>query len=184
MFSSRHHSSRYPDMTAGFRPTLNAPDGDPYFWLGDVEGERTPAWATSQSARTLEHFGGTRFKRDHDALTAIFDRPDKIPLIARRARTSTISGKIPEIRGLRRRTTLTAYSADPACRHEAGRLRPSGATRLRWPQSCNSWLSLLLLRARRGRPRLTARQSGAGRIHCSEQQFPSQCDPLATDCVR
>ncbi|ESZ37630.1 hypothetical protein X731_30030 [Mesorhizobium sp. L2C054A000] len=60
-----------------FQPTLNAPDDDPYLWLEDVEGEQTIAWAASQ-ARILAQFGGTQFNRDHDALTAIFDRPDKI----------------------------------------------------------------------------------------------------------
>ncbi|MCV3211570.1 hypothetical protein OHD62_33230 [Mesorhizobium sp. YC-39] len=86
-------------MTAfGVRTTSNAPDDDPYFWLGDVEGERTPAWATSQSARTLEHFGGTQFKRDDDALTTIFGRPDKILLITRRGQYLYNSGKKPEIR--------------------------------------------------------------------------------------
>ncbi|MER8995912.1 hypothetical protein [Mesorhizobium sp. M0678] len=36
LFSSRHHSSRYPDMTIfDFRPTLNVPDDDPYLWLED-----------------------------------------------------------------------------------------------------------------------------------------------------
>ncbi|MER8798084.1 hypothetical protein NKH75_28500 [Mesorhizobium sp. M0984] len=46
-----------------FRPTLNAPDDDPYLWLENVEGERPLAWAASQSARTLGHFGVTQFGR-------------------------------------------------------------------------------------------------------------------------
>ncbi|MER9890230.1 hypothetical protein NKJ48_32335 [Mesorhizobium sp. M0114] len=76
LFSSRQHSSRYPDMTIfDFRPTLNAPDDDPHLWLEDVEGERTLAWAASQPARTLGHFGGTQFDRDCDALTAISTNP-------------------------------------------------------------------------------------------------------------
>lgn len=41
-------------MTAfDFRPTLNAPDDDPYLWLEDIEGERSLDWTASQSARTL-----------------------------------------------------------------------------------------------------------------------------------
>ncbi|MBM2716007.1 hypothetical protein JQK88_33470 [Mesorhizobium caraganae] len=51
--------------TFDFRPTLNAPDDDPYLWLEDVEGERALAWAASQSARTLGHFGGTQFVACH-----------------------------------------------------------------------------------------------------------------------
>lgn len=95
-------------MTAfGVRPTLNAPDDDPDFWLGDVEGERTPAWAISKSARTLEHFGRTQFKRDDEPLTAIFDHPDKIPLIRRRGQyLYNFWQDTGNPRGLRRWTTL------------------------------------------------------------------------------
>ncbi|MER9275196.1 hypothetical protein [Mesorhizobium sp. M0643] len=84
-----------------FRPTLNAPYDDPYLWLEDVEGERTLAWAATQSARTLGHFGGTQF--DRDPLEAILDRPDKVSRDHAPVSTSTISGKMPEIRALWRR---------------------------------------------------------------------------------
>ncbi|ESX29915.1 hypothetical protein X765_11485 [Mesorhizobium sp. LSHC440B00] len=73
-----------------FQPTLNAPDDDPIF--GYVEGEQTIAWAASQ-ARTLGQFGGTQFNRDRDALTAIFDHPDKIPVFMRRGQYLYNSGK-------------------------------------------------------------------------------------------
>ncbi|GLR45230.1 prolyl oligopeptidase [Mesorhizobium amorphae] len=98
-------------MTAfDFRPTLNAPDDDPYLWLEDVEDERALAWAASQSARTLAHFGGTQFDRDRDALTAIFDRPDKIPLITRRGPyLYNFWQDVENPRGLWRRTTFAAY---------------------------------------------------------------------------
>ncbi|MER8600475.1 prolyl oligopeptidase family serine peptidase [Mesorhizobium sp. M1339] len=97
------------------RPTLNAPDDDPYLWLEDVEGERALDWAASQSARTLEQFGGPQFKRDHDALTAIFDRPDRIPLISRRGQyLYNFWQDARNPRGLWRRTTLAAYmKVDP-----------------------------------------------------------------------
>ncbi|MFD1984700.1 prolyl oligopeptidase family protein [Mesorhizobium newzealandense] len=103
-------------MTAfDLRPTLNAPDDDPYLWLEDVEGERALDWAASQSARTLEHFDGTQFERDHDALTAIFDRLDNIPLITRRGQhLYNLWRDARNPRGLWRRTTLAAYmTADP-----------------------------------------------------------------------
>ncbi|MER9019532.1 prolyl oligopeptidase family serine peptidase [Mesorhizobium sp. M0898] len=103
-------------MTAfDFRPTLNAPDDDPYLWLENVEGERALAWAASQSARTLGHFGVTRFDRDHDALTAIFDRPDRIPLSRRRSQyLYNFWQDARNPRGLWRRTTLAAYmKVDP-----------------------------------------------------------------------
>ncbi|TGQ27682.1 MULTISPECIES: AlpA family phage regulatory protein [unclassified Mesorhizobium] len=61
------------------RPTLDAPDDDPYLWLEDVEGERALAWAAGQSAKTLKHFGGTQFERDRAALKAgLFPRRRRI----------------------------------------------------------------------------------------------------------
>ncbi|MER9300581.1 prolyl oligopeptidase family serine peptidase [Mesorhizobium sp. M0621] len=103
-------------MTAfDFRPTLNAPDDDPYLWLEDIEGERALDWTASQSARTLGHFGGTQFDRDREALTAIFDRPDKMPMIMRRGQyLYNFWQDARNPRGLWRRTTLAAYKkADP-----------------------------------------------------------------------
>ncbi|MER8376901.1 prolyl oligopeptidase family serine peptidase [Mesorhizobium sp. M1406] len=98
-------------MTAfDFRPTLNAPDDDPYLWLEDIEGERALDWTASQSARTLGHFGGTQFDHDREALTAIFDRPDKIPLITRRGPyLYNFWQDAGNPRGLWRRSTLAAY---------------------------------------------------------------------------
>ncbi|MER9757291.1 prolyl oligopeptidase family serine peptidase [Mesorhizobium sp. M0166] len=97
------------------RPTLNAPDDDPYLWLEDVEGERALDWAASQSARTLEQFGGPQFERDHDALAAIFDRPDRIPLSRRHGQyLYNFWQDARNPRGLWRRTTLAAYmNVDP-----------------------------------------------------------------------
>ncbi|MER9331454.1 prolyl oligopeptidase family serine peptidase [Mesorhizobium sp. M0488] len=103
-------------MTAfDFRPSLNAPDDDPYLWLEDIEGERALDWTASQSARTLGHFGGTQFDRDREALTAIFDRPDKMPMIMRRGQyLYNFWQDARNPRGLWRRTTLAAYKkADP-----------------------------------------------------------------------
>ncbi|UVK50091.1 prolyl oligopeptidase family serine peptidase (plasmid) [Mesorhizobium sp. AR02] len=103
-------------MTAfDVRPTLNAPDDDPYLWLEDVEGERALDWTASQSARTLKHCGGTRFERDRAALTMIFDRFDRIPAITRRGQyLYNFWRDAGNPRGLWRRTTLAAYmKADP-----------------------------------------------------------------------
>ncbi|MER9371984.1 prolyl oligopeptidase family serine peptidase [Mesorhizobium sp. M0491] len=98
-------------MTAfDFRPTLNAPDDDPYLWLEDIKGERALDWTASQSARTLGQFGGTQFDRDREALTAIFDRPEKIPLITRRGPyLYNFWQDAGNPRGLWRRTTLASY---------------------------------------------------------------------------
>ncbi|MER8370878.1 hypothetical protein [Mesorhizobium sp. M1378] len=102
-------------MTAfDFRPILNIPDDD-HLWLEDIEGERALDWTASQSARTLEHFGGMQFGRDRADLTAIFDRPDKTPQIKRHGQylyNFWQDGRNP--RGLWRRTTLASYmKVDP-----------------------------------------------------------------------
>ncbi|MER9643341.1 hypothetical protein [Mesorhizobium sp. M0239] len=136
LFSSRHHSSRYPDMTIfDFRPTLNAPDDDPYLWLEDVEGERTLAWAASQRARTLGHFGGTQFDRDRDALTAISTVPEKVPVISAAVSASTTSDKMPEFRAhCGAGTTLAAIRR--SCSPPRSGRAFTRATRVRRPQSC------------------------------------------------
>lgn len=35
------------------KPTVAAPDDDPYLWLEDIEGARALDWVTEQNARTL-----------------------------------------------------------------------------------------------------------------------------------
>lgn len=180
LFSSRHHSSRYPDMTVfDFRPTLNAPDDDPYLWLEDVEAERTLAWAPSQSARTLGHFGGTQFDHDHDALTTIFDRPDKVPVITRRGQYLYNFWQDAGIRA-----HCGAGIILPPIRRSCSPLRSgttasTRATRVRWPQSCR----LLAIPPTSMSPAradiAAARTIASGRIHCHRQQFPSQCDRVA-----
>lgn len=133
LFSSRHHTSRYPDMTVfDFQPTLNAPDDDPIF--GYVEGEQTIAWAASQ-ARILGQFGG-QFNRYHDALTAIFDRPDKIPVFMRRGQYLYNSGKTagnpPSLWARDHHCHLRRSCSPPG----SGPNAPTRATRVRWSQSC------------------------------------------------
>jgi prolyl oligopeptidase len=71
-------------MQADDRPTLAAPDDDPYLWLEDIEGERALAFVAQQNRLTLDQFGGAGFARDRDILAAIYDRPDNIPYVARR----------------------------------------------------------------------------------------------------
>ena len=59
-------------MPINDRPTITAPDDDPYLWLEDVEGPRALDFVAQQSRRTLERFGGADFERDRDTLAAIF----------------------------------------------------------------------------------------------------------------
>src|SRR5262249_25865274 len=71
-------------MQTDDRPTLAAPDDDPYLWLEEIEGERALAFVERQNGLTLDRFGGSGFARDRDILTAIYDRPDNIPYAGRR----------------------------------------------------------------------------------------------------
>src|SRR3984893_17477867 len=92
------------------RPTLAAPDDDPYLWLEKIDGERALAWVEAQNAATLRRFGDARFAADRDTLGAIFDRPDNIPLIARRGtRVFNFWKDAAHPRGLWRATTLNSY---------------------------------------------------------------------------
>ena len=56
----------------------------PSLWLEDVDGPRALQWVDAQTAETLRRFGSERFARDRNVLTALFDRPDRIPGITRR----------------------------------------------------------------------------------------------------
>jgi prolyl oligopeptidase len=95
------------------RPTVDAPDDDPYLWLEDIDGERALAWVEAQNAATLARFGDARFVADRDALAAIFDRPDNIPLIARRgARVFNFWKDAAHPRGLWRVTSLDCYRSE------------------------------------------------------------------------
>lgn len=97
-------------MTIDDRPTIAAPDDDPYLWLEDVEGARALAFVDAQSRRTRAAFANSGFERDRDALAAIYDRTDNIPYITR------VGGLVYNLwkdatnpRGLWRRTTLADF---------------------------------------------------------------------------
>ncbi len=97
-------------MPVDIRPTISAPDDDPYLWLEEIEGPRALEFVERQSRLTLEQFGGAPFADDRDALAAIYDRPDNIPYVTRRGGllyNLWKDGKNP--RGLWRRTTLEEF---------------------------------------------------------------------------
>ena len=97
-----------PDL----RPTLAAPDDDPFLWLEEIEGARALAFAAEQSGHTLARFGGPAFERDRDALAAILNRKDRIPFVAKRgAHVYNFWQDDKNPRGLWRRTSLAAYRA-------------------------------------------------------------------------
>jgi prolyl oligopeptidase len=92
------------------RPTIAAPDDDPYLWLEEIDGARALAFVDQQSRRTLERFGNAGFAADRDTLAAIYDRPDNIPLIGRRgALVYNIWKDAKNPRGIWRRTTLDEF---------------------------------------------------------------------------
>ena len=74
----------YPCRLMQGRP-IAAPDDDPYLWLEEIEGAARLAWVDAQNARTLAALRRRASSRPTaTTLAAIFDRPDKIPFIARR----------------------------------------------------------------------------------------------------
>ena len=92
------------------RPTIEAPDDDPYLWLEEIDGELAITWVEEQNANTLARFGDARFNTDRNTLAAIFDRPDNIPIIARRGiKVFNFWKDAAYRRGLWRATTLDSY---------------------------------------------------------------------------
>ncbi len=92
------------------RPTLAAPDDDPYLWLEEVEGEAAIAWVAEQNARTLAAFADARFEADREGLKAALDRPDKLPMVTRRGpHLFNFWQDAQHPRGLWRRTTLDSF---------------------------------------------------------------------------
>ncbi|WP_076864557.1 prolyl oligopeptidase family serine peptidase [Bradyrhizobium mercantei] len=97
-------------MSSDERPTLAAPDDDPYLWLEDIEGKHALEFVERQSRLTLEKFGGARFAADRDELAAIYDRPDNIPYVTRRGGLLyNVWKDAKNPRGLWRRTTLEEF---------------------------------------------------------------------------
>jgi prolyl oligopeptidase len=100
-------------MAIDVRPTLAAPDDDPYLWLEEVEGRRANGWVTGQNARTLAAFAGPAVEQDAATLAAIFDRPDKIALPGRRGPwLYNFWTDAAHPRGLWRRSTPESFTSD------------------------------------------------------------------------
>ena len=97
-------------MRVDDRPTLAAPDDDPYLWLEEVEGGRALDFVEQQNRKTLQQFGGAQFAADRDMLAAIYDRPDNIPYVRRRGGLLyNLWRDASNPRGLWRRTTLEEF---------------------------------------------------------------------------
>jgi prolyl oligopeptidase len=102
-------------VTIDARPTIDAPDDDPWLWLEEVDGDRALAWAAEQTARTAAGFADAGFEADRDGLRDALDRPDRIPIVTRRGGLLYNHWQdAANPRGLWRRTTLAGYqSEDP-----------------------------------------------------------------------
>ncbi|WP_439371837.1 prolyl oligopeptidase family serine peptidase [Bradyrhizobium sp. DASA03120] len=97
-------------MPVDDRPTLQAPDDDPWLWLEDIEGRQALDFVERQNQLTLSAFGGTAYERDRDILAAIYDRPDNIPYVRRRGGwLYNLWKDADHPRGLWRRTTLPEF---------------------------------------------------------------------------
>ncbi len=91
-------------------PTLAAPDDDPWLWLEEVEGDRATLWADAQSAATLKRFGGEQWDADTQTLRTLLDRPDKLPVPARRGGLLyNFWQDATHPRGVWRRTTMAHF---------------------------------------------------------------------------
>src|SRR6478735_1373145 len=100
-------------MAIDVRPTLAAPDDDPYLWLEEIDGARASAWVDEQNARTLAAFGGPAVEREAATLAAILDRPDKLVIPGRRARwLYNFWTDAQHARGLWRRTTAESFASE------------------------------------------------------------------------
>jgi prolyl oligopeptidase len=100
-------------MPIDARPTVAAPDDDPYLWLEEIDGASALAWVDEQNRATLATFGGDGFANDRDTLAAIFDRPDNIPFVTRRgAYLYNLWKDAKNPRGLWRRTTLDSFRTE------------------------------------------------------------------------
>ena len=92
------------------RPTLEAPDDDPYLWLEGVESPQATAWVDARTADTLARFGDAGFAADRDVLRGLLDRPDRIAYPTRRGGfLYNFWRDAGHPRGVWRRTTLESY---------------------------------------------------------------------------
>ncbi|MEJ1977230.1 MAG: hypothetical protein WDN49_15120 [Acetobacteraceae bacterium] len=95
------------------RPTLAAPDDDPYLWLEEIEGQRALVWVDAQTEATLARFGGAAYAADRDALRTLLDRPDNIPVPGRRGGLLyNFWRDAAHPRGVWRRTRFDSYRTD------------------------------------------------------------------------
>jgi prolyl oligopeptidase len=96
------------------RPTVEAPDDDPYIWLEERESPKALAWVEEQNLATMRRFADRHFETDRDTLKRIFDQPDRIPVPNRRGGTKLFNPwqDAEHPRGLWRVTTLESFKSE------------------------------------------------------------------------
>ena len=117
-------------MPIDARPTLAAPDDDPYLWLEEIEGERALAWVERRTSATLGTFGARGLRGGSRHAGAIYDRPDNIPYHhAGAAHLYNFWKDANNPRGLWRRTTLEQLPKRRARWDDRPRRRRAGDSR-------------------------------------------------------
>jgi prolyl oligopeptidase len=88
-----------------------APADDPYLWLEDVHGDKPLAWVKEQNARAQAQLeADPTYKPTYDALLAILDATDRIPMGTLRGRNVyNFWRDAQHVRGLWRRTSTDSY---------------------------------------------------------------------------
>ncbi|QNN45349.1 S9 family peptidase [Thermomonas brevis] len=89
----------------------NAPDGDPYAWLEDVQGDKALDWVKARNAKAEAEIAGTpAFKTLEAQIRAVLDSDAKIPSVEKIGEYYYNFWKDKQHeRGLWRRTTLAEY---------------------------------------------------------------------------
>ncbi len=96
---------------AGTASAQNAPDGDPYSWLEDVQGDKALDWVKARNAKAEAEIAGTpAFKTLEAQIRAALDSDAKIPGVEKIGEYYYNFWKDKQHeRGLWRRTTLAEY---------------------------------------------------------------------------
>jgi prolyl oligopeptidase len=96
------------------RAVTDAPAGDPFIWLEEIEGKRALAWARGENGRTLGALqGDPRYRQYYERALAILQARDRIPDVAFRPDgLYNFWQDGAHVRGILRRTTLASYRTD------------------------------------------------------------------------
>ena len=91
-----------------------APEGDPFLWLEEIEGERSLDWVRARNAETAaEYESDPRFERFREEAAAILNASDRIPYASCAGDwVSNFWQDAEHVRGIWRRASLESYRTD------------------------------------------------------------------------